>query len=183
MLEALLEVGFIDNDMKIHDWDEHNGYHATYKERATKAATARWEKERTKEKKGEESETKREEMKRKERSNASSNACSINQEDSLRSVKPPPKPAVRFPVKIVASKPKTQMADDEFIASLKPLYEGIDVDAQIGKAKAWLLTPKGQRRKLTRTFLVNWLNRCDKPLSSSVQTKNPNPEGLQAPIL
>jgi hypothetical protein len=42
MLQALKEVGYVDADGKIHDWDEHNGYHAAYSARAKKAAEARW---------------------------------------------------------------------------------------------------------------------------------------------
>ena len=42
MLEALLQAGFLDEGLQIHDWDEHNGYHASYHERAKKAAAARW---------------------------------------------------------------------------------------------------------------------------------------------
>lgn len=45
LLGALLQAGFLDADpIRIHDWEEHNGYHATYAERAKKAAMARWAK-------------------------------------------------------------------------------------------------------------------------------------------
>lgn len=45
MLQALLDVGFMDADpLAIHDWHEHNGYHKSYAERASKAAAARWNK-------------------------------------------------------------------------------------------------------------------------------------------
>lgn len=56
--------------------------------------------------------------------------------------------------------------DDEFIASLKenPAYKGIDIEKELGKMKAWLMTPRGKRRKLTRGFIVNWLNKIDKPI-------------------
>ncbi len=51
MLEALLQAGFADADpLRIHDWQDYNGYHLSYSERAKKAATVRWQKERTKEK-------------------------------------------------------------------------------------------------------------------------------------
>lgn len=44
MLQALKDAGFVDEDGKIHDWDEHNGYHKKFSDRAAKAAAARWEK-------------------------------------------------------------------------------------------------------------------------------------------
>lgn len=51
MLEALQQARFLD-EMKIHGWEEHNGYHGVFADRAKKAAAARWEKERSKEKEG-----------------------------------------------------------------------------------------------------------------------------------
>lgn len=51
MLQALIQIGFIDQDpLRIHDWQEYNGYHSRYAERAKVAATARWAKKRTKRK-------------------------------------------------------------------------------------------------------------------------------------
>jgi hypothetical protein len=46
MLQALKNSGFIDKNGMIHDWDEHNGYHKSFSERAKKAAAARWAKEK-----------------------------------------------------------------------------------------------------------------------------------------
>lgn len=40
--EALVDTGFIDADGRLHNWDEHNGFHREYAERARKAAQARW---------------------------------------------------------------------------------------------------------------------------------------------
>lgn len=53
MLQALQQASFLDG-MKIHGWQEHNGYHRKFAQRAKKAANARWKKEREeKEKTGE----------------------------------------------------------------------------------------------------------------------------------
>jgi hypothetical protein len=46
MRQALLQAGFLDEPGVIHDWEEHNGYHKTYSDRAKNAALARWEKEK-----------------------------------------------------------------------------------------------------------------------------------------
>jgi hypothetical protein len=49
LLDALLRVGFLDdNPLRIHDWEEHNGYHKSYADRASAAALIRWERERAK---------------------------------------------------------------------------------------------------------------------------------------
>ena len=60
-------------------------------------------------------------------------------------------------------KKKTNLSDEEFIKEIKnnPGYQGIDIDREIGKMKAWLLTPKGKKRKLTKGFMLNWLNKID----------------------
>ena len=46
ILQALLEAGFLDASGKVHGWEEHNGYHQTYSQRAKVAAAARWSKEK-----------------------------------------------------------------------------------------------------------------------------------------
>lgn len=46
MLQALLRSGFMDKELKIHDWAEYNGFHKAFKVRAKTAAVARWRKEK-----------------------------------------------------------------------------------------------------------------------------------------
>jgi hypothetical protein len=49
--------------------------------------------------------------------------------------------------------------DPDFVRTLKsnPAYDSLDVDQEIGKMHAWIsVHPK---RKLTKRFVVNWLNR------------------------
>jgi hypothetical protein len=51
MLRALLQAGFMDHDpLRIHDWLQWNWYHQAFAERAKRAAAARWQKEKGKEK-------------------------------------------------------------------------------------------------------------------------------------
>jgi hypothetical protein len=47
IIDALKTSGYLDADGMIHDWQEHNGYHSAFKERAKKAAEARWAGKRT----------------------------------------------------------------------------------------------------------------------------------------
>jgi hypothetical protein len=60
------------------------------------------------------------------------------------------------------------LSDDQFLASLKtnPAYQGIDLDHELAKMDAWLLTPRARGRKKTRQFIVNWLNRVDRPVAA-----------------
>jgi hypothetical protein len=64
-----------------------------------------------------------------------------------------------------------KLADDDYIAGLKQnaAYRGIDIDREIGKLNAWLGTPKGKGKHLTRQRLVNWLNKADVPMSEQTQ--------------
>lgn len=82
MLQALLDSGFMDPGQKIHDWKDHNGYHATYVERAKKAAAARWG-NRTRTGQYRKGQDRREAL----LGDAKSNACSINRKPSIEEVK------------------------------------------------------------------------------------------------
>jgi len=42
MLQAMIDVGYMDKDMGLHNWARRNEYHDTYSKRAKKAAKARW---------------------------------------------------------------------------------------------------------------------------------------------
>lgn len=64
----------------------------------------------------------------------------------------------------------SMLSDSCFMLKMKQLYTWLDVDKEISKMQAWLLTPKARGRKLTRRFIVNWLNRQDKPMED--QTKS-----------
>ena len=55
-------------------------------------------------------------------------------------------------------------SNEQFIQSLKdnPAYEGINIDTELGKMDSWLSARPG--RKKTKKFVVNWLNRVEKPM-------------------
>lgn len=96
-------------------------------------------------------------------------APSGNRSQSAQSVDPSPPKRRPYP------------ADNEFIAALKanPAYAQIDIDREIHKARAWLLTPAGRGRQLTRKFIVNWLNRTDTPLLPEKISPEKSPEQIE----
>ena len=51
--------------------------------------------------------------------------------------------------------------DQSFIEEIKKLYPKVNVNSEINKMRAWLLTPAGRGRKINRRFMVNWLNKID----------------------
>jgi hypothetical protein len=68
------------------------------------------------------------------------------------------------------------LTDEEFWEALRinPAYQGIDFVRERGKMAAWLLTPAGRGRQLTHRFILNWLNKCDRPV------KIPGPTRVEA---
>lgn len=61
------------------------------------------------------------------------------------------------------SKKPASWSLEEFIDTLRdnPAYAGINLEREIGKMQAWLQLPKAKGRKLTKQFLLNWLNKID----------------------
>jgi len=63
-------------------------------------------------------------------------------------------------------KKKTKLTDEEFLESLKAneVYKYININIELGKMDAWLLVHPGRQK--TRRFIVNWLNKIEKPFGS-----------------
>lgn len=101
-------------------------------------------------------------------SSSSSSSSSSEKKEEKRAGSASPSPADGTP-----KTRKLKLADSDFIAELKrnPAYQGIDIDREIGKLKAWLATPKGHGKQLTRSRLVNWLNKVDVPLNGHANGK------------
>jgi hypothetical protein len=61
------------------------------------------------------------------------------------------------------------LSDLEFINSLKTneVYKGIDIDRELGKMDVWLKQHPG--RKKTPRFVIKWLNRIERPLSTEIK--------------
>lgn len=79
-------------------------------------------------------------------------------------------------VSISGKKPRQlQLTDEAFLAALRtnPAYRGIDLDREVGKLSAWLLTPKGRGKHLTQTRLLNWLNKIDQPMRQETSERIP----------
>lgn len=65
------------------------------------------------------------------------------------------------------------LSDEDFIKNLKanPVYKHIDLDTEFGKMDAWLAVRPG--RKKTQRFIINWLNKIDKPVNTAAQKRIP----------
>lgn len=99
--------------------------------------------------------------------------CKVQHEGGADSA---PKPSVEPSTTALRAK-AAQMADEDYIAAIKknPAYDGIDIDREVGKARQWLTLPKARGRRLTRSFLVNWLNKCDPTLTLQNGKTGTNP--------
>src|SRR4030042_612014 len=69
-------------------------------------------------------------------------------------------------VPLTVKKPISKLTDQEFLKKLKenPAYKEIDIDRELGKLDAWLLTPRGKGKKKSRQRIVNWLNGVEIPI-------------------
>jgi hypothetical protein len=90
--------------------------------------------------------------------------CTINNANALFSPEGSAEPPAK--VKPVTTK---RLADDEFIERMKKLFPKIDVDAELRKMDAWLLT-RPQRQK-TQRFISTWLSKVDAPIETKTETK------------
>lgn len=66
----------------------------------------------------------------------------------------------------------------DFLESLKqnPAYSHINLDNELSKMDAWLLLPKNKGRKKTSRFILNWINKIEKPFQiSQPQIKEASP--------
>jgi len=68
-----------------------------------------------------------------------------------------------------ASKPQIE-SDWLLELGADPAYIGIDVGIQLAKMKRWCLE---HRKQPTRRRFINWLNRCDRPLSGASTPSQP----------
>jgi hypothetical protein len=86
------------------------------------------------------------------------------------------------PAKVKLSKVKlskdanAQLSGEDFIKTLKtnPAYKGIDINRELGKMDAWLLSNPGRQK--TKRFIVNWLNKIDKPIGPITNEIKPTPD-------
>ena len=98
---------------------------------------------------------------------------SLDNNKSLRAIVASRKKSVKRPI----------LTDEEFLTAIKnnPAYKGIDIDRELGKMNAWFLTPRARKRKKTRAFIVNWLNKIDRPLTIQTVDK-PSPAEVEKQI-
>jgi len=68
---------------------------------------------------------------------------------------------------------KRKITDEEFLQVLRLRYTWLDFDREMAKMDAWLLAHPGRMK--TRRFIVNWLNKIEKPIEGGVYDPNREP--------
>ena len=94
-------------------------------------------------------------------------SCNVSETDQITDTDTDTEKDIKNAVSV---KPKrAKLTDEEFLKAIKdnPAYRHIDLDHELSKMDAWFLTPKGCGRQKTRRFVVNWLNKIDKPLGGN----------------
>jgi hypothetical protein len=66
---------------------------------------------------------------------------------------------------------KVKLTDAEFLDHIRKTYTWLCLDTELAKMDTWLLTQGGRRQK-TRRFIVNWLNRVEKPLAAQAKKED-----------
>lgn len=87
----------------------------------------------------------------------------------------PSKVPQRRKSKSTSKQQRSKISDDEFIESLRkdPENEGLDIDAELEKASAWVAKQPG--RTFSRRFITNWMKRVDRPLRFAPTPKEQGP--------
>lgn len=142
-VDAMVKIGLLDeiqNGYAVHDWLEHAGHLVVFKKRAKSAAKKRWKKYASSIAKRKITNT----------PNHTIPNLTIPNHTNRDSMKPAQ---------------SRKLSDEEFLVSLKsnPAFSHINIEEQLGKMDAWLLAHPG--REKTRRFIVNWLNKIDKPMA------------------
>ena len=67
-----------------------------------------------------------------------------------------------------------RLTDEEWMERLKnaPAYSHVDFTAELSKMDMWLFDHPG--RKKTRKFILNWINKIDKPIATQPQHRQPS---------
>ena len=127
----------------IPDWKQHQGHIIAFKKRARQANTARWKK-----------------------------YYKQTSRNPKHEVKESPLPNLTLPNLTLPNLTNKAVAGEaEFLEALKtnPAYSHVDINTELGKIDAWLSAHPG--RKKTRRFVVNWLNKIEKPLGATLTKK------------
>ena len=61
----------------------------------------------------------------------------------------------------------------DFIETLKAniAYKHINIEIELAKMDAWLALPRNKGRKKTDRFILNWLNKIDKPINTKSEAR------------
>jgi len=60
------------------------------------------------------------------------------------------------------NKSASHKTDEEFLNELKTTYDWVDIQTELKKIDGWLSAHPGRQK--TRRFIINWLNKVDKPI-------------------
>jgi hypothetical protein len=76
---------------------------------------------------------------------------------------------------------KVKQTDEEWLADTKQAYHWVDWHTELTKMQTWLALPKNKKRKMTRDFILNWVNRISAPVQVKVPVTVPPVYHKQVP--
>ena len=179
-VRALISIGLldiIDGKAFVHGWTEHARHLIVYRNRAKRAAAVKWEAHQNKSASCNASSMLQADSLVEKSISYASSIASSNAKDAL-SIVPIQYNTIHSNTKkeevarVVSKKPtKPILADTEWLEELQknPAYAHIDFIVQNGKMDAWLSLPQNKNRIKSRKFILNWLNRIEKPVQQNVE--------------
>jgi hypothetical protein len=76
---------------------------------------------------------------------------------------------------------KVKQTDEEWLADTKQAYHWVDWPTELTKMQTWLALPKNKGRKMTRDFILNWINKIPAPVQVKVPVTVPPVYTKQVP--
>src|SRR5678815_5133564 len=86
-------------------------------------------------------------------------------------VDPSSKPSSTVEIK-KNSKNNNEEEQRDFLSQLKtnPLYKHVDFDFEIARMRDWLARPANRNRRMTERFVLNWIDKIDRPVTVPEQS-------------
>lgn len=185
-IDALVKSGWIDRvdgpaRLVIHDVQDHADN--TWKQNLEDAGLRWWDGSRPRMK----GQGKRPDLKpKKDKKKSTSRQLQDNLQDTSRALPQPepgarsqePKPEEKSPPPARASTVKEILEEFKKL----PAYSHINVQVEADKMQAWKTIPKNRHRTINRRFILNWINKIEKPLEiTKPPPDRPKPEVLTRP--
>ena len=174
--QALLDVCFLDADGKLHDWQEHNGYHEKFSHRARLAALAMHEKRRS----NKEKKQKKEDIEKEIGKGKGEASIAASMPQALLVAEPPKNGTLTAEVlkarlhRLFGRRDTTQWNEGE-VKMLKRVSTHGTTEADLLLVEEFQKDPTSFHRRDLLTLLNNWNTEIDRARQWKLNPQNGHP--------